>query len=40
MEPWRAVDAHNGGMEAQMVADSHHIHSEPDPDPDQHLSEN
>jgi hypothetical protein len=50
MEPWRAVDAHNGGVEAQKepwrvygpeVTDSHYLNDEqdPDPDPDPHLSE-
>jgi hypothetical protein len=40
MEPWRAVAAHNGGVEAQMepqricgpvVADLHHLVEEQDP---------
>jgi hypothetical protein len=44
MEPWRALDTRNGGMEAlngtwrvcgPVVADSHHFNE----DPDQHLSE-
>ncbi len=40
MEPWRDVDAHNGGVEVQngavqsVVADSHHFDEEQDPDPD------
>jgi hypothetical protein len=45
MEPWRDLDAHNGGVEAQkmkpcrsVVADSHHFDEEQDPDPDPHLS--
>ncbi len=42
MELWRAMDAHNGGVEAQMepwrvcrpvVADSHHFYEDQDPDP-------
>ncbi len=44
MEPWRAVDTHNRGVEAQngavegllttvVVADSHHFDEEQDPDP-------
>jgi hypothetical protein len=42
MEPWRVVDGHNGGLEAQMVlwrvwrpevADSHHFDEEQDLDP-------
>jgi hypothetical protein len=48
MEPWRAVDARNGGVEAQngglewrvcrpVVADSDHLDKEQDPDP--HRSE-
>jgi hypothetical protein len=46
MEPWRAVDAYNGGMEAKngaveslwfSAADSHHFDEEQDPDP--HYSE-
>ncbi len=45
MEPWRAVDAHNGGVEAfkmepwkvfiPMVADSYYFDAEQDPDPGQ-----
>ncbi len=41
MEPWRPVDAGNGGMEDQngvsrpVVADSHHIDEKQNPDPDQ-----
>ncbi len=41
MEPWRPVDAGNGGMEDQngvsrpVVADSHHIDEKHNPDPDQ-----
>jgi hypothetical protein len=40
MEPCRAVDAHNGNVEAQnkapeglytSAADSHHIYKDPDP---------
>jgi hypothetical protein len=42
MEPWRAVEAHNGGVEAQKrameVADSHHFNEEQDLDPDTLLS--
>jgi hypothetical protein len=44
MEPWRAVDANYGGVEAQngaleslhyrpVVADLHHFDEEQDPDP-------
>jgi hypothetical protein len=40
MEPWRAVDAHNGGLEAQnrvvdglVAAYSHHYDEEQNPDP-------
>ncbi len=45
MEPWRAVDAHNGGVEAQNRAarclyasftDSHNFDEEQDPEPDPH----
>jgi hypothetical protein len=44
MELWRALDTHNGGLDAQMeawricrpvVADSHHFYEEQDPDPHQ-----
>jgi hypothetical protein len=41
MEPWRAVDAHNGDMETQngvvVAGFLHHFDEEQDPDP--HLSE-
>jgi hypothetical protein len=39
MEPWRAVNVHNGGLKAQneaykpVVADSRHFEKERDPDP-------
>jgi hypothetical protein len=43
MEPWRAMDTQNGGVEAQngglgrvcgpVVADSYHLDEEQDPDP-------
>jgi hypothetical protein len=41
MEPWRAVDAHNGDLkwsprgseDYQLVVDSHHFDEEQDPDP-------
>jgi hypothetical protein len=45
MEPWRAVEAHNGGVEAQnkarkvpvgvepVLADSYHFDDEQDTDP-------
>jgi hypothetical protein len=35
MELWRAVDAQNGGPEGlrPVVADSHHLDEEQDPDP-------
>jgi hypothetical protein len=44
MEPWRAPDAHNGGvgnMESRrvcrrLVGDSHHFNEEQDPDADPH----
>ncbi len=36
MKPWRAVYAHNGGVEA-MVADSHHFDKKKDTDPDPDL---
>jgi hypothetical protein len=43
MEPWRALDTHNGGLEAQMeawrvcrpVVAEHHFYEEQDPDPHQ-----
>ncbi len=46
MEPWRAMDVHNGGVEAQngtlegletRIADLHH--SDEEHSPDQHKSE-
>jgi hypothetical protein len=39
MEPWRAVDAYNGGVEAQngvLVTDSHHLNEEQYQNPDPH----
>ncbi len=45
MEPRRAVDSHNGGVEAQngavkvcmpVVPDSHNFDKEKDPEPDPH----
>jgi hypothetical protein len=41
MEPWRAVDARNGGLDGAMrgcrqgAASSHHFNEEQDPDPNQ-----
>jgi hypothetical protein len=48
MEIWRAVDAHNGGIESQneavedcrpVLAESHNLNTEQDPDPDPHQGE-
>ncbi len=46
MEPWRAVDAHNGGVEGHngtlwrfcrpVVTDFDHFDEEQDPEPDPH----
>jgi hypothetical protein len=45
MVPWRALDAHNGGVGLKMepwrvfrpvISDSHHFDEEQDPDPDLH----
>ncbi len=48
IEPWRAVDAHSGDLEARnktlgvcrpVVADSHHFEEKLAQDPDPHYSE-
>jgi|LakMenEpi03Aug12_release.lakeMendotaPanAssembly.Ray.scaffolds.fasta_scaffold3882059_1 hypothetical protein len=49
MKPWMAVDAHNGGVEAQKMkpskvcrpvdADSYHFNVDKDLDPDPYISE-
>jgi hypothetical protein len=42
MDPWRAIDAHNRGLEAVdkwCIADSHHFGVEQDQDADSHQNE-